>query len=237
MKYISVFDIYGGFSDINEGDLSFYLFDNKKSRKIWKNLACVKSNSLREPIFSKQVHGNKIIEITDPTIKWEAGEADALVTSLTDIPVGVFSADCLPILMWTQQTVAAIHAGWKGSLANISAKVAQFIAKKENISPAKISASLGACIDKCCLEMGNEVYASFINNNPKYKNFFSKKDKWHLDLKALNTYQLVETGLIAENITKSNQCTYCSDKDFFSYRRQKKRNGSMFSFILKKGKK
>lgn len=236
MKCISNGKVFGGFSDRHDGDLSFYLFGNGKSSKIWNQLEVVKNESLRKPVFLSQAHGNDIVEVTDPNSEWEIGRADALVTSLNNIPIGVFSADCLPVLLWSSKTIAAIHAGWKGTLANISGKVAKFIAGKDQVAPSVIKASLGPCIDLCCLEMGEEVYSSFVNENSEYNQFFTKTNKWHLNLKELNKFQLNKAGLISENITKEKKCTYCHEKDFFSYRRQKKRNGSMFSFIVRKSR-
>lgn len=234
MNIIEDKNIISGFSDSQDGDLSFYLFENEESTEAWKNLSIVSKNSLREPVYVSQIHGSEIVEVTDNFIKWEAGKADALITKLQDVPIGVFSADCLPLTMWSGDYIAAIHAGWRGTLANISAKAAKLIAEKSNTETSKIKVAIGACIDVCCLEVGNEVYSEFTKTNPDYSDFFVKKNKWHLNLKELNVFQLKQAGIIRENISINEKCTYCNKNDFYSFRRQKKRNGTMFSFIVRK---
>jgi polyphenol oxidase len=83
--------------------------------------------------------------------------------------------------------------------------------------------------------MGNEVFEEFLAADSLYARFFIKKEnKWHLNLRKLNRYQLCEAGVIDSSISDLDYCTYCEEDNFYSFRRQKKRNGSMFSFIVLK---
>ncbi len=90
---------------------------------------------------------------------------------------------------------------------------------------------IGPCINQCCLELGEEVYEEFIKENKEYEKFFVRRNKPHLDMRGLIRYQLINAGVYDEQIMDINECTYCNVGGYFSYRRQKQRNGTMFSFV------
>ena len=89
-------------------------------------------------VTMKQVHGEQVAEVTDTNVK-EAGEADAMVTAKANVFLGVLTADCVPILMIApkQRLAAAVHAGWRGSLAGIAAKAVTYLDEKYDVTPAE----------------------------------------------------------------------------------------------------
>lgn len=221
-----------GFSSTEDGDLSFYLMPDEQISQVWKNLPQIKSLSLKEPAFVQQVHRDEILNLAAPG-SFLCGTADALYTGLINQPVGVFSADCLPLIIYSDKACAAVHAGWRGTLLDIAGKtVKKFI--ENDCSADSLKAYIGPCIGQCCLEMGNEVYEDFLSYDRSYSAFFEKKEKWHLNLRELNRYQLERSGVKPEKIHVESACTFCQKKEFFSFRRQKKRNGSMFSFVVRR---
>ncbi|GAB4272160.1 MAG: peptidoglycan editing factor PgeF [Candidatus Rifleibacteriota bacterium] len=220
------------FSDAADGDLSLYLKSDEDARNIWQSLPVVKEKKLPEPVYLTQIHSDKIITINRVS-KFCSGQGDSLITSLVGLPIGVFSADCVPVLFWSDKAVAAAHAGWRGTCSNISGKTVARLIEQYCIAPENITAAIGPCIRECCLELGDEVFEQFIAADSSYKEFFTRRKKWHLDMIGLNQFQLVKAGVKPDKIRILNDCTFCKEKEFFSFRRQKRRNGSMFSFVFK----
>jgi YfiH family protein len=221
------------FSDISDGDLSFYNFDEAEQIERWEGLEPVSEFNLRAPAFLTQVHGERLFRINSSDDLSEL-EGDGLFTRELGLPVGVFSADCLPIIFASDRGIGAVHAGWRGTLRGISGKGAQRMTQFFQCKIKEVYAFLGPCINQCCLELGEEIYRDFIQADPNYGAFFEQKEKWYLDLRGLNRFQLVRAGILNRNIIDINRCTFCEEDNYFSFRRQRKRNGSMFSFVVLK---
>ncbi len=221
-----------GFSEKADGDLSFYSMSQESFASKW-NEALPFGEKLPLPAYVQQIHTDEIAVLNDYA-SGQIKSADALMTSLESQPIGVFSADCLPVILYDESAGATIHAGWRGTRLDISGKTVSLMCERFGSTPAKIKAVIGPCIRQCCLEMGDEVYQEFVASDNKFSVFFAKKDKWFLDLQGLNQFQLVRAGLQQQNIKVVGRCTFCEGDSFFSFRRQKQRNGSMFSFLVKR---
>lgn len=231
MKIVKDGNVIACFSELADGDLAFYLMSEPQIDKIWSDLPVVKQFNLLPPAFASQVHGDRIISVTAKTA-YNQGSADSLITGLKNQPVGVFSADCLPLLIFNQNGCASVHAGWRGTRLDIARKTVETFSEKFGQSADSLKACIGPCIGQCCLEMGDEVYEEFVNADNEYAQFFVRREKWHLNLRGLNRFQLLRAGLRSENIIDQEDCTFCKKKEFFSFRRQRQRNGSMFSFVV-----
>src|SRR4051812_26469159 len=109
-------------------------------------------------VTMKQVHGDTILEITDHKLK-EAGEADAMVTKERDIYLGVLTADCVPILLVAPEKgiAAAVHAGWRGTLAGIADNTVKRLIEIYGVSSTELQAALGPSIGPCCYEVKDDV--------------------------------------------------------------------------------
>jgi len=167
-----------------------------------------------------QVHGDVIWETKDPG--YTSGK-DAIITQATGIFAGVGIADCCPILLAdpVRCCAAAIHAGWKGTVAQIVSKTASaMIAQGSN--PADILAYIGPCISLAHFEVGDEVAEHF--------EFKEKRGaRWHVDLKASNEAQLRSLGI--SQIEISEFCTIENNDLFFSHRKEKGNTGRMLAII------
>jgi YfiH family protein len=139
---------------------------------------------------------------------------------------GVGIADCTPILLADPVTrvCAAIHAGWKGTVAQIVAKTASRMIENRGSNPADILAYIGPCISYHRFEVGEEVAAQF---SQEFKT--RKGPKWHVDLKAANAAQLRSLGI--EQIEIDLACTVENNADFFSHRTEKGITGRMLALI------
>ncbi len=109
-------------------------------------------------VTMKQVHGDHIIAVTDKNVK-DAGDADGMVTQETNMFLGVLTADCVPILFKArrQKVAAVVHAGWRGTLAGIGAKMVRILKTDYGVFPGDVEAAIGPAIDPCCYEIGEDV--------------------------------------------------------------------------------
>lgn len=177
----------------------------------------------------KQVHSCRVVLATEPWSDDEAPEADALISDRPGITLSVRTADCLPILIADEATrsVAAVHAGWRGTDARIAAKTVAELRQNFNARPETLWAWVGAGIGKCCFEVGPEVAVRF----PGFTVPSSGDGKFLLDLTAANVRQLVDAGILRDHILCANACTRCAPALFHSWRRDGKEAGRMIAAI------
>ncbi len=185
-------------------------------------------------ITMKQVHGDHIIEVTDRNLK-EAGEADGMLTREKDGFLGVLTADCVPVLFVAadRKIAAVVHAGWRGTLAGIGAKMVRLLFDQHDISPDAVEAAIGPAIGACCYEVKEDVSCPLINRWGKIAGgcVENRGDKTFLDLRRLNRLTLEQAGVPSKQIFDVGPCTSCAIEDFFSYRRERKETGRQISFI------
>ena len=174
-----------------------------------------------EMAWSKQVHGDQIRHATEPG---GSEGYDALVTNVPGILLAVSVADCTPILVYDSRNraVAAIHAGWRGTVAGIVAKTLIFMEQQFGTQGADCFAYVGACIDECSFEVGDEVALAFAD---PFKRFDPERGKFFVDLKKANAAQLLGFGVPEAQIEVSPYCTVRHSDDFFSHRKDQGMTG------------
>jgi hypothetical protein len=181
----------------------------------------------------------------------EAPKADALFTREPGILLAVQTADCIPILLVDpkQRAVAAIHSGWRGTLARIAAKTLGRMQMEFGTRPEDVFAAIGPGIGGCCYEVGSDVAREFQSQFPEAREWFDgpfdalasgeNDPNWlpwltmrppghppppprvHLDLIAANRALLAAAGVPSRQISASDFCTACRTDLFFSYRRER----------------
>ena len=161
-------------------------------------------------------------------------EGDALITDDLRRCVGVRTADCVPILLLDEKrhAVAAVHAGWRGTVSRIVMRTIEKMALDFGTRPSDVHAALGPCIRECCYEVGEEVAAQF---EPLFPEWTVSPGKRHIDLPEANRRNLRSAGVSDEHIFDSGLCTSCSSEQFFSYRREPQDPGRMLSSICRLG--
>jgi polyphenol oxidase len=149
------------------------------------------------------------------------GEGDALLENVPGSVVAVKTADCIPVLLVDERhrAVAAVHAGWRGTAAQIVARAAEAMAHRFGTAAADLHAAIGPGIGACCYEVGPEV-----------RERFGGQGRGPLDLSAENIRQLLHLGVTRPRIYASNLCTMCRTAEFHSFRRDQDQAGRMFSF-------
>ena len=161
----------------------------------------------------------------------EAGRPEATDAVITDQPglcVCVKTADCIPVLLYDtrQRIVAAVHAGWRGTVARIVQKT---IEKMHPLSPTDLHAIIGPGISLEWFEVGDEVYEAFKAAGFPMERIARKSDRWHLDLWEANKWLLEEVGV--SDIYIEGTCTRASE-NFYSARRETINTGRNYNGIL-----
>lgn len=177
--------------------------------------------------WSHQVHGRQIRLVTEPG---GAKGFDALVTRAPGVVLAVSVADCAPILIFDAENraVAAVHAGWRGTAAQLVGQTLRFMAGAFGTRGAGCFAYVGACIGAADFEVGEEVAAQF---DGAFKRFDPARDKFLIDLKKANAAQLSAFGIPGPQIEISPFCTVRDHADYFSHRREKGTTGRMLAVI------
>ncbi|AGK97292.1 peptidoglycan editing factor PgeF [Clostridium pasteurianum] len=180
--------------------------------------------------YLKQTHSDKIY-LYDGIVH----EGDAIITDKPNVAIGVFTADCVPVLIYSKDRsiIAAVHSGWKGTFLEIVYKTIKRIVDMYSVDVKDIKVYIGPHNRECCYEFGKDIAEKFYEKDI-YKNIkFYNNGK--LNLEACILRQLVKIGVLKENIKSLNICTFCNDRyELFSYRKQKVNYGRMYSFIYMK---
>ncbi len=202
----------------------------------------------------KQIHSD-VIHVF-PTSPQKPCQGDALITNEPALLLAVQTADCVPILLVDPKTcaVAAVHAGWRGTLARIAQKTVGRMQLEFGTQPSDVLAAIGPSIGSCCYEVGAELVTKFTSQFADAESYFDEPRsgdepnplQWlnmkppghqpppqnvHLDLRAANRSQLLAAGLHARNIFVNDLCTGCNPSLFFSYRKQGELSGRLMSVI------
>ncbi|OPJ59097.1 peptidoglycan editing factor PgeF [Clostridium oryzae] len=200
-------------------------FRNKENEQVLEDIKHI--FRLKGVGYLRQVHGIDIHKYGD-----EAKEGDGIITNKYDTAVGVFTADCVPVLLYDieNQVCAAVHSGWRGTLSKITIEALDKMKDDYGTSMKNVYAVIGPHIGVCCYEVGEEVKNLF-QKDSLYKNVNIFNDN-RLDMQLCIETQLSSRGVDKDRIITADFCTCCSDiPKFHSYRRDKGSNGRMFSFV------
>lgn len=191
---------------------------------------------LNAPIVTAhQVHG-PAVRVAEDTLGEADCKADSVVCAEPWSAVGVFTADCTPILLWDPGTgaVGAVHAGWRGTVADAAGEAVRAIARRYGADPARMIAAVGPAIGPCCFEVGPEVAAAFAEAGLP-EAVVPREPKPHVDLWLANQRRLTAAGLAPGNVHRSDACTFCDAGRFYSWRRDAGETGRMQAAIAGTG--
>lgn len=254
---------YGGISEGNYaafnvnhycGDQLAHIVENR--RLLCKVLDIDESHL----VYPHQTHHTELRVVDSDLLSLSSEErlrqlegVDAVVTDLKGVCIAVSTADCIPVLLYDEahHAVAAIHAGWRGTVARIVEKTVATMQRVYQTNPDQLKAVIGPGICLKNFEVGDEVYEEFEKNdfamsqiaarypkNPQaaqsmvHSKSSNCKFSWHIDLPACNRLQLVHVGVKNENIHMSDICTYDHVDTFFSARRLGINSGRILTGIM-----
>lgn len=181
----------------------------------------------------RQTHSDHVAWVEAPG---RPEDTDAVITRTPGLPVAVKTADCIPVLVYdsAQKVVAAIHAGWRGTVSRIVQKTVREMYKPSSITqyPSPIThlhAIIGPGISQESFEVGDEVYDAFLQAGFPMERIATRMEKWHIDLWEANRWLLEECGIT--DITVAGIDTMTS-AEYFSARRETINTGRNYNVIM-----
>jgi YfiH family protein len=205
-------------------NLSFKVGDDEKcvlqNRQILANKIGIPASHL---IFPEQTHTAHVQIVKEVNLTSVFDNTDALITNLKGVCVSVMSADCVPILLFDKEknVVAAIHAGWRGTVSGIVGNTISLMKSEFNCDASKIMAAIGPSISADIYDVGAEVIAAVEAIVGTTDGIVTHKanGKGMLNLWEANARLLQKSGVMAQHIEVSGICTYKHYDQFFSHRK------------------
>ena len=184
-----------------------------------------------------QVHGSDVRLISNLGEAKPAEDArgdtiycDAIVSNAPGVLAGVKTADCAPILIGDPRTgaFAAVHAGWRGTLAEVATRALKRMITEYETDPQDVCVAIGPAAGACCYEVGTDVIDAFRSSFPSQDLLTeTRTDHACIDLLKANRAQLISAGVDQDRINIAPLCTMCRTDLFFSYRREKNVQGKV----------
>ena len=222
---------------MNRGDQADCVTEN------WRRFLCRCGIFEDRIVWGKQVHGTAVPVVTradahsiaDHEPQWEA---DGYVTKDTGVPLVVFTADCVPVLLEdnVHGVIGAVHSGWRGTVKDIvGVAVEKMLTLGAQLTDIRVA--IGPAIDDCCFEVGSEVVTAVTALLGSEAELFYRKrgEKYLLNLRGGIERRLLQIGISSEHINKVGDCTMCHPSRYFSHRYTKGERGSLAAVIMQKG--
>ena len=216
----------------NRGD------DPENVEKNYRILGAALGFDPKKLVLTRQIHSDIVRAVT-------AGDhagldhrnypaCDALITQDPGVGLVVFTADCTPILLHDPVTgaVGAVHAGWRGTAADIAGETVKAMVDAYGCDPAQIRAAVGPNIGPCCFETDRDVPDAMEALLGRAALGFIRPagDKYYVNLKGINAQLLIRAGV--RHIDMSQHCTACDTGLFWSHRRMGSQRGSQGAIII-----
>ena len=236
---------FGGVSEgyLSSLNLGIHRGDEPENvRKNYEILGNALGFEIEDLVFTRQTHTD-IVRVVDGTNRGEGlfrevePECDALVTDTPGMVLAAFTADCTPILLHDPVTgaVGAVHAGWRGTVADIAGKAVRAMCENFGARPEHIRAAIGPNIGVCCFETHADVPDAVraVLGEEAESFIVPAGEKFRVDLKGVNEALLRRAGVC--QIDVSRDCTACQPGRFWSHRRVGNDRGSLAAIIVCEG--
>lgn len=249
-------DLIHGFSTRLGGVSTDHLYSLNLSFSRGDDIDNVITNNLRfanavgynfdNRVFSDQVHDVKIYVVNEKdkgkaeALKDIITNIDGLVTNVKDIPLITFYADCVPLYFYDKvnKVVGLAHSGWKGTVNNIAVEMVKTMKNTYGSNPSDIVTAIGPSICMDCYEVSSDVAEQFIT---KYKEneiasilLDKRNGKYQLNLHQACRFNLLNAGILEENISMPDICTCCNPQVLFSHRASNGLRGNLAAVIMLK---
>ena len=180
--------------------------------------------------YCRQIHSASVVEVDKEA---QPPEADALITADSDVALGIFTADCIPIFVLDIGTpaIGIVHAGWRGTFARIAVNTIGQMGTRFGTLAKNCQIHLGPSIQKCCYAVSPELLTQFTERFGS-----TVANGTNLSLQTANVNQLIEIGVPRTSISISPLCTACRTDLFYSHRAENGQTGRMLSFIRRNAK-
>lgn len=215
--------------------------DPERVRENYRRFCAAIGADRRRLVLTSQVHGTDIRTASPADVKADvcdpaAFECDGLITNVPGLALAVFTADCIPVLLYdpVKRVIAAVHAGWRGTAGDIAGKAARKMQTEYSSAPEDILAAIGPGISHCCFETHADVpEAMTAALGELAAPYFTALDsgKFKVDLKGINAALLRRAGLSADHIEISQDCTACLSEKYWSHRVTQGQRGNQAAMI------
>lgn len=213
--------------------------------------ACVEENYRRfcaavgadhnRVVKSRQIHTDNVRVVTeaDPGVALcdpAPCEADGLVTNVPGLCLTVFTADCVPVLLYdpVARCIAAVHSGWRSTAMAIVPKAVRLMTDRFGSRPENVIAAIGPAIGGCCFQTQKEVPDAMLEAYGGVAAPFIRPDgpdRFRVDLRGIIAGSLLQAGLTPHRIDVSDHCTACRPDLYWSHRLVGNARGSMAAMI------
>lgn len=220
-------------------NLGMHRGDNPENvRQNYCRLAEAVGFDLQKLVLTWQIHSDIVRQVTAADANGidhrNYPQCDALITNDPGTALFVFTADCTPILLQDPVTgaVGAIHAGWRGTAADIAGKTIEAMVKAYGCRPEQIRAAIGPNIGHCCFETDRDVPDAMIAllGEDALPHIRQQGEKHYVNLKQVNAQLLRRRGVTQIDI--STHCTACRPDLFWSHRITGGNRGSQGAIIV-----
>lgn len=208
-------DLKYGFSNRRDGSMNRHL--EKRNREKYFGGAGIDS---RRVVTADLIHGANVVKVSDRETGTMIAKTDGLVTDSKNLFLSATAADCFLLYFYDppKNIIGIAHVGWRGLLAGVVENTVSALIRNFDATPQNILVSISPGIRKCHFEISSADKEKF----QEYPDFISEMDgKVFISLPDIIRVKLLNVGIPAEQIEDSSICTYCNEKDYFSYRRDK----------------
>ncbi|MGL4875703.1 MAG: peptidoglycan editing factor PgeF [Clostridium sp.] len=183
-----------------------------------------------EIFYLKQIHSD-LVYICNKEVGFNEQEGDGIITTQKNSMIGVFTADCVPIIIRSGNIIAAIHSGWRGTIKGIVYKTLSEMEKNFGVLKNEIEVYIGPHIKKCCYEISEELKERFLTEtNIEEKQLF---DGRNLSMEKVIEKDCLKFGVKEKNIFNLELCTHCTEEiKLHSYRKSSGAYGRLFTFAI-----
>lgn len=238
------FDILDKYNLVNFiTDKSVDINYSKQSRdEIRKILQGMSDYQFKKIISPRQTHTNNVVVINEDILDNELQDVDGVITKLKGVALTIATADCQSIILYDKknEVIGNIHSGWKGTLNKILNNGINLMIKEFSSNVEDIIVCIGPSIMGCCFEVDKDVVDMFNNGFTNIEEFIrlgeikDGKQKYYIDTIGINKRELINLGILEENIYLSNVCTKCSSDTYYSYRVQGQDSGRNVTLVCMK---
>ena len=238
------FDILDKYNLVNFiTDKSVDINYSKQSRdEIRKILQGMSDYQFRKIISPRQTHTNNVVVINEDNLDSELQDVDGVITKLKGVALTIATADCQSIILYDKknEVIGNIHSGWKGTLNKILNNGINLMIKEFSSNVEDIIVCIGPSIMGCCFEVDKDVVDMFNNGFTNIEEFIKlgeikdDKQKYYIDTIGINKRELINLGILEENIYLSNVCTKCNSDTYYSYRVQGQDSGRNVTLVCMK---
>ncbi len=235
----------GGVSKDYSSSMNFCLDRGDSRENVMKNFELFTEAINTTPdrcVCTKQTHTTNVLKVDGSnagmgvTTQRNFDNIDGLITKEHNLCLVTAFADCVPVYFADTKNhcIGASHSGWRGTVGNITHNTVKLMADEFNTKPENIRTFIGPCICSDCYEVSEDVIDKFKEryNAKEQENIFyhTHDDKYQLNLTVANYYNMVNEGILPENIGVSDICTCCNPEFMFSHRATNGKRGVMCGF-------